>query len=709
MSVGVTDSAGGALVSLPGLAFSAFISNFTLPSPSSAPPSLSGDTLAAFVNGSATFGGLILSAQPGTSAVVSFAPSGAAPGAAAFSLVAATTISGGGGTYAALARGGAVVATVSPCSQTVEAFDATSMACVSASGAAATVTSIDAGGGAVSSCVACPPGSVSPQRSTLGCLPCGVGTYAAPGGATCTPCPSGSTTLGGVGGTSLASGACLSGYTRVSSGNASSSSSASAAAPNDFTCAQAPAPAPLLSRGGAGGVAAGAAVCACLAAAAVAVYVRRLRAAAADAKSKGWIAYVALRCDIELGKRLGSGGSATVSAAKWKGAPVAIKEFDRGMPSQSTGTGEAAAAEKDERTSPDGGGALEAGLSSPPVILTASSPSPRRAAPASSPRPSRTPLLLGTRGARLRGAGAPTPPPIDSMSDPSFACEVQFLSSLRHPNLLAMYAVSPGPRPWLIMELGGAGSLKDLLQRTSLATLPWLSRVGLGAGVAAGVAFLHDQRPPVVHKDLKSANVLLDDALVPKVGDFGISAFGHEQPAGAQGTPRFMAPELFLSQSACAGGAPLPLDMTAVDVFGLGFILHDLCHVHTGAGHAHAPPPPPQPPQPAPPALLPAPPPAPPAHGATTTGTHPLAIIMQRANGGWEVSLAPGLDPDMADLLSCCLATSPGNRPTALRAGERLRRMAAASVGWGPTDDGGALSAPVGLDDTDATDSTTQV
>lgn len=70
------------------------------------------------------------------------------------------------------------------------------------------------------------------------------------------------------------------------------------------------------------------------------------------------------------------------------------------------------------------------------------------------------------------------------------------------------------------MELGPAGSLADLLHRSSLATLPWVTRVGLGAGVAVGIAFLHDQKPPIIHRDMKSANVVLDSALMPKLADF---------------------------------------------------------------------------------------------------------------------------------------------------------------------------------------------
>ena len=56
------------------------------------------------------------------------------------------------------------------------------------------------------------------------------------------------------------------------------------------------------------------------------------------------------------------------------------------------------------------------------------------------------------------------------------------------------------------MELGTAGSLIDVLRRSTLYTLPWLQRVTLGVGIAAGVDFLHSQTPRIYHLDLKSAS-----------------------------------------------------------------------------------------------------------------------------------------------------------------------------------------------------------
>ena len=74
------------------------------------------------------------------------------------------------------------------------------------------------------------------------------------------------------------------------------------------------------------------------------------------------------------------------------------------------------------------------------------------------------------------------------------------LSKIRHPNVLAIYAMVHSPR-MLIMELAPGGSLRALLVRSSLEQLSWAARVRILTGIAAGVEFLHTQG--VFHFDLK--------------------------------------------------------------------------------------------------------------------------------------------------------------------------------------------------------------
>ena len=69
-------------------------------------------------------------------------------------------------------------------------------------------------------------------------------------------------------------------------------------------------------------------------------------------------------------------------------------------------------------------------------------------------------------------------------------------------------------------------------------------KVGVALGIAQGLEYMHSQSPPVAHFDIKPGNILLSDAGVPKICDFGLSQELVGQPLGCPGTPAFMAPEI---------------------------------------------------------------------------------------------------------------------------------------------------------------------
>jgi serine/threonine protein kinase len=141
------------------------------------------------------------------------------------------------------------------------------------------------------------------------------------------------------------------------------------------------------------------------------------------------------------------------------------------------------------------------------------------------------------------------------------------LAQLRHPNVVANYGFVRQP-PMLIMEIASAGSLAGLLERSTLTSLPWSRRHRILHGVACGVEYLHKQTPPIIHLDLKCANVLLGEGLVPRVSDFGLSIFPSVASRPLQvGTPIYMAPEM-------ASGEPIS-DWKAVDSYGFGNIALD--------------------------------------------------------------------------------------------------------------------------------------
>jgi serine/threonine protein kinase len=106
-----------------------------------------------------------------------------------------------------------------------------------------------------------------------------------------------------------------------------------------------------------------------------------------------------------------------------------------------------------------------------------------------------------------------------------FVAEIRQLARLRHPCITTvMGAVMPSRKddPMLIMEYMRYGSLFDVLQDDSIVLKPE-QILDILKDVAQGLRFLHSANPPVIHGDLKSQNVLVDENLCAKVTDFGLS------------------------------------------------------------------------------------------------------------------------------------------------------------------------------------------
>ncbi|KIH65842.1 hypothetical protein ANCDUO_03836 [Ancylostoma duodenale] len=107
--------------------------------------------------------------------------------------------------------------------------------------------------------------------------------------------------------------------------------------------------------------------------------------------------------------------------------------------------------------------------------------------------------------------------------------ELRTLAKYRHDNILPLYAFSlEGPEPCLVYQYMSNGSLEDrLLCRRGTPPLSWLQKKEIAEGSARGLHFLHCiASTPIIHGDVKSANILLDRHFEPKLGDFGLSRDG---------------------------------------------------------------------------------------------------------------------------------------------------------------------------------------
>ncbi|CAG7832147.1 unnamed protein product [Allacma fusca] len=156
--------------------------------------------------------------------------------------------------------------------------------------------------------------------------------------------------------------------------------------------------------------------------------------------------------------------------------------------------------------------------------------------------------------------------------------ELRFLNAYRHDNILPLYGYSlVGEHPCLVYQFMHNGSLEDrLLCRQKTPPLSWSLRYSIARGVARGIQFLHSisDEKPLIHGDIKSANILLDRNFDAKIGDFGLA----REMAPAQGAS-------YVRVSRVHGTRPYLPDeylrskklSPKVDTFSFGIMLYEIC------------------------------------------------------------------------------------------------------------------------------------
>ncbi|XP_026663823.2 probable leucine-rich repeat receptor-like protein kinase At5g49770 [Phoenix dactylifera] len=136
-----------------------------------------------------------------------------------------------------------------------------------------------------------------------------------------------------------------------------------------------------------------------------------------------------------------------------------------------------------------------------------------------------------------------------------FNTEIELLSRVHHKNLvtLAGFCNDQGEQ-MLVYEYVPNGTLKESLSGKSGIRLDWKRRLRVALGAARGLAYLHELAdPPIVHRDIKSTNILLDDHLNAKVSDFGLSKPLGDDAKGyvttqVKGTMGYLDPEYYMTQ-----------------------------------------------------------------------------------------------------------------------------------------------------------------
>lgn len=153
-----------------------------------------------------------------------------------------------------------------------------------------------------------------------------------------------------------------------------------------------------------------------------------------------------------------------------------------------------------------------------------------------------------------------------------FHNEITLLSRLHHRHLVRLEGFCDDrDEQVLVYEYMKNGNLHHHLFDKQAVNLNWYRRLEIALAVAQGLDYLHSfADPPVIHRDVKPSNILLDDNMIAKVSDFGISKANPEmdthvstRPAGTAG---YLDPEYFLRRQLT----------TASDVYGYGVVLLEL-------------------------------------------------------------------------------------------------------------------------------------
>lgn len=156
--------------------------------------------------------------------------------------------------------------------------------------------------------------------------------------------------------------------------------------------------------------------------------------------------------------------------------------------------------------------------------------------------------------------------------DREWLTEVNYLGQLSHPNLVKLIGYCcEGTHRLLVYEYMACGSLEKHLFRRVCLTMPWSTRMKIALGAAKGLAFLHGAKRPIIYRDFKTANILLDADYNAKLSDFGLAKEG---PMGDQthvstrvmGTYGYAAPEYVMTGHLTAKS----------DVYGFGVVLLEM-------------------------------------------------------------------------------------------------------------------------------------
>lgn len=155
-----------------------------------------------------------------------------------------------------------------------------------------------------------------------------------------------------------------------------------------------------------------------------------------------------------------------------------------------------------------------------------------------------------------------------------FHKEFEIMSSLRSPHVVFFYGATTNSKDMcMVLEFCGKGSLFDVLNDQS-EEITWPRVLKTAYDTIRGISCLHHWKPQIVHRDLKSLNLLVDENWAVKVSDFGTARFTGGDPSSLstltklRGTYAYCAPEVYFGKNFT----------TKSDTYSYGIILWELAH-----------------------------------------------------------------------------------------------------------------------------------
>lgn len=163
--------------------------------------------------------------------------------------------------------------------------------------------------------------------------------------------------------------------------------------------------------------------------------------------------------------------------------------------------------------------------------------------------------------------------------------EISLMSLMNHPSILKFIGYSPtdfngNPHPTIITELAINKSLFDMIETEKSGSPPaeWndTTKLIIIYGIASGMSYLHSNQ--IIHRDLKTKNILLNEFFHPLISDFGLSktkafiskSMNLKSGSGIKGTIKYMAPEIFSDGKYSYASDVYAFALVIFDIFSVG-------------------------------------------------------------------------------------------------------------------------------------------